>query len=226
MKRSIGESTVARGMAYVCELCDHPFASRQSKCNHKRKFHKQDVTADRALAKEIERMRSAQSECKIETLEATPVHQFNINVFRWEETGYISSGRLRELNTSRDLNAALQELIRLIHFQKEHPENMNVFIPWEGADHAFMYGRQGWQRRDLQNVAKTVTYDAGGLMSGHVEDNDAKYSRRQVTSFDTWYDRLDKVASTFDATLKTIKANSQLVAETLGPLGALPPKGT
>lgn len=148
-----------------------------------------------------------------------------INLFRREDTSFLTDDVLKRLNTRKDMTASLMELIKLIHFNQEHPENMTSFVP-QGSDVAFIQGRNGWQQMPVPDLAEKLTLDAGQVMWGHVEDNDGQYNRQQAKRAEAFYDKLLVPAlkePIVDRAEQVAREHSQVVTDTLKNLGhALP----
>lgn len=118
----------------------------------------------------------------------------NINVFRREDTSYIQNDTLKQLNTNENLDESLMELIKLIHFNKDHPENMNVLVP-NGAPFALVYKKNGWERAPIGQVAEFITYDASSVMLDHIQDYEHQYQQQHLNKFESWYNTIGKVPS-------------------------------
>lgn len=108
----------------------------------------------------------------------------------------------------------------MVHFNPQHPENMNVFVP-DGADHALTRTKDGdWQARELHDAAKLVTLDVGAHMNDHIEEPyEAEYSTAAVQRFDAWYERLGTEKQTIEDTAGTIRTNSHVVKNALSSMG-------
>jgi ABC-type dipeptide/oligopeptide/nickel transport system ATPase component len=148
---------------------------------------------------------------------ATTINNNNttvINVFRKEDVSYIPGDRIKQLNTSDDLNEAVLEVIKLTHFNKEHPENMNIFVP-QGADFALVYSKTGtWERTPLHSAARSITYDAGCVMLDHVTDHEQQYKKKEVKRVEGWYDTLGNIASVIQNAEQVARDNSAIVMQT------------
>jgi hypothetical protein len=143
----------------------------------------------------------------------------NINIFRHEDTSYISGDTLKEFNTSKDLVQKLLELVVLTHFNREHPENMNAYVPkGGGTQDGKVFGKNGWTSLPLHDIAEIMTYNMGQLMWGHVENNEELYKKRQAERVEAMYDMLNTAstrAPIVEGTKATIIENSHVVTSTL-----------
>jgi hypothetical protein len=112
------------------------------------------------------------------TITTNNTNHIHINMFRHEDTSYITDDMLKSFNTSDDdLTKKLVELVVLTHFNKEHPENMNAYVPHGSADGKVL-GKKGWESIPLQTMAELIAYSAGHRMWSHVEDNEVQYKKR------------------------------------------------
>lgn len=145
----------------------------------------------------------------------------NINIFRNEDTSYITGDRIKQLNSNEDLNESLWELIRMTYFNEQHPENMTAFLPKNEnlKNVAMTHGKKGWVHAPIKQVAEAMTFDAGSIMLDHIQDNEEMYKERQLDKFGRWYDTIGKVKSIFDGTEKVIKDNSHIVQDTFASNG-------
>lgn len=223
-----------------CEYCGKHFASRQSKYNHKKKFHingSLDVRMHElqhhlaSVLAEIEHARKITPTCVVHNITNNNTSNIttnnitnnntvtnnnvtiNINVFRRENTAYIQGELLKQLNTSDNLNESLIDLIKMIHFNKQHPENMNIMVS-DGGQFALIYKTSGWERAPIRQVAECITFDAGSVMLDHIQDFEHQYQQPQISMFERWYDTIGKVPSLLDKAEKVAIDNSHIVAQT------------
>jgi len=151
------------------------------------------------------------------TTNTTTNNHFHINMFRHEDTSYITSEQLKSLNSSDDIVKRLLEIVLLTHFNRDHPENMNAYVP-HGAENGKVLSNKGWESMPLQTMAEFITNAAGQLMWSHVEDNEGLYKNRQAKRVEDMYDMLGTPVTRepiIEGTKATILENSHIVAAAL-----------
>lgn len=227
----------------TCEHCGRTFTTASAKSRHRRacdgvpdpmallKAELARLTEENRMLKEANAHLSSSSHALPCTINNTTTNNtnnttthnnnvnvtYNINLFRREDTSYITDELLKRFNTSDDLTSKLLELVVMTHFNRDHPENMNAFVP-NGAEDGKVFGKKGWQTMPLHDMAEMITYDMGQLMWGHVEDNEGLYRKRQADRVEAMYDMLKLPltrAPIVEGTKATILENSHVVVNAL-----------
>ena len=206
---------------HVCSECGHTFSTRQAKSVH-RKRHCNGVPTNpaklEAVERQLEALRAEMAAFKLQqqqqqrtttqhntiigsnntvnnttTINTTTTTTIKMNCFRREDLSFLAHEMVRDLVKQKDLHASLQEMIRLIHFNPEVPQNATVYLPDEKSPHGFCWGKDGtWQRRDALELAKLVMLGAASVMSEHNDEPfHTEYTRAETKRFDTFCEKLD-----------------------------------
>ena len=173
--------------AYMCEICDKQFSSRQSKYQHK-KFCKQKLKIEknnkfdnsfeiirlmeeRLSAKDmiIDELK-AQIEVLLKNQGNNNVHTTNqyilINSFGNENTSYITPKIVNKLIDNGPLTT-IPKLLEYIHFNPEHKENHNVKIPNKKQNYAQIYNGKEWEYRDKRSTIKDMSDRAYNIINSY-----------------------------------------------------------
>lgn len=139
----------------------------------------------------------------------------NINAFGKEDIGHLAHEDIKKFVT-RDLHAALQEMIKLIHYDPSHPENMNVYMSSNGG-HITWKTNAGWQKTDdVRDAANMIMRHSASHLNEHIDEPYAReYSEMQHARFEKWFQNIfvDPATSreTIAMTMDTVKAKSPVV---------------
>ena len=120
------------------------------------------------------------------------VNNVTINNYRIVSTGYVDHAEMVKLIKARNLRESLQHVVELLHFNPEHPENMNAYLSNALAEHGYSFVDGGWAQRPRDDLAKGVMLNAGSLMNEHNDEPFARdFTAGQTERFDKFYDMFD-----------------------------------
>ena len=80
----------------------------------------------------------------------------NVAAYGKEDLSHITDDDYKKI--FKLCNSSVPEFIKLKHFDKDHPENSNVYIPNLTGTHGFMYDGKQWKAIDKQKLI-TCLYD-------------------------------------------------------------------
>ena len=162
---------------FKCKFCHKTFTTRSSRCRHENKYcPKNDFVECEKLTtlmnKKEEMHKTNDYENKIEKLEKKiealmnklQVQQFNYNyvqgnqtnqtnnitVLNYNKTDYDFLSENDILRCFMDNNHCVKKLIEKVHFNKDKPENMNIYISCIRGKYVMIYRDNVWQLRDRQ----------------------------------------------------------------------------
>jgi predicted RNA-binding Zn-ribbon protein involved in translation (DUF1610 family) len=162
---------------FQCKFCDKTFTTRSSRCRHENKYcSKNDFVECEKLTTLMNKKENLNKtddyENKIERLEKKieflmdklQVQQFNynivhgtqnnqtnnINLLNYNKTDYDFLSENDILRCFMDNNHCVKKLIEKVHFNKEKPENMNIYISCMRGKYVMIYRDNVWQLRDRQ----------------------------------------------------------------------------
>lgn len=122
--------------------------------------------------------------------------------FGMEDMSFLAHEIVVNLAKQEDLGKSVQELIKLIHFNPEHPENLNVYLPSKDSSHGYSANVGQWLRRGTNDLANLVISHATGLMNDQMPDrmsddsdtedpNEGEFSEFEIRRFDDYCKSMD-----------------------------------
>ena len=178
---------------FKCDFCDLYFSTHPHKRRHeihyckenpstmKYKIHKLEKEKKK-LEKKIEKMMD-----KMCTINNTTNNNNNtnniivVNNYGKENTDYLTAEKIAQLlNRPYD---SIQELIKMLHFNADHPENHNVKITNKKEPFALVWNDSIWELRKKKKVVKDMV-DKGYTMIDMTHD-DIKKPLKKYVNFQT-----------------------------------------
>jgi hypothetical protein len=160
---------------FKCDFCDETFNTNPSKRRHELHFCKSNESLENKkiykLEKENKHLETEKKklEKKIEKLldKVGTVNNNNtnniivVNNYGKENTDYMTVDKIKKLlNRPYD---SIQELIKMLHFNSDHPENHNVKITNKKEPFALVWNDPIWELRKKKTVVKDLV-DKGYMM--------------------------------------------------------------
>ena len=145
-----------------------------------------------------------------------------INNFRGVDVSHLAHDLVAEMVKRGDLRAALQEMVQLVHFDPEHPENMNAYLadPNHAQGLCFRGGR--WQPKARDELAKMVMFNAAQVMNEHNDVPHGKdFTKKQTDRFDRFYDIIGYDRHPLVETIDTMAKNRHVVENAHPAVSAL-----
>jgi len=141
-----------------------------------------------------------------------------INNFRAVSVDHIDHETIASLIKRGDLRDALQEMVRLVHYDPAHPENINAYLADVSHENGLYFRGGRWCLKPRDDLAKLVMFNAAQVMNEH---NDEPYHReftkKQTERFDKFYDVIGYQRQPLQDTIVTM-ANNRNVVETAHPV--------
>ena len=169
-KKSTNEHT------FKCDLCELYFSTKPNKRRHEIHYCKEVASKDtkiktlekekKKLEKQIEKMID-----KVGTVNNTTNNTQNIivvNNYGKENTEYLTVDKIKKL-LDRPYDS-VQELIKMLHFDTNHPENHNVKITNKKEPYALVWNDPIWELRKKKSVVKDLV-DKGYMMIDTTHDD-------------------------------------------------------
>ena len=107
-----------------------------------------------------------------------------VNNYGKENTDYLNVGIIRSL-LDRPYDS-VQELIKMLHFNTDHPENHNVKITNKKEPYALVWNDSIWELRKKKSVVKDIV-DKGYMMIDMTHDN-MNESNQKYINFQNKFD--------------------------------------
>ena len=163
---------------FYCEFCFELFNTKPSKRRHELHYCKENTSImtnkiktlekeKKKLEKQIVKMMD-----KVGTINNTTNNNTNniivVNNYGKENTDYLTIEKIKKLlNRPYD---SVQELIKMLHFNSDHPENHNVKITNKKEPYALVWNDPIWELRKKKSVVKDLV-DKGYMMIDTTHDN-------------------------------------------------------
>ena len=163
---------------FKCDLCDLYFSTKPNKRRHEIHYCKENTSImankiktlekeKKKLEKQIEKMID-----KVGTVNNTTNNNTQniivVNNYGKENTDYLTVEKIKKL-LDRPYDS-VQELIKMLHFDSNHPENHNVKITNKKEPYALVWNDPIWELRKKKSVVKDLV-DKGYMMIDTTHDD-------------------------------------------------------
>ena len=113
----------------------------------------------------------------------------NVNPYGKENWDYLKDDIL---NIMKGVNSCIPEMVKSIHFNKEHPENHNIHLPNKKLSQIKTYNGHSWDTRNKKDAIET-------LITNLVDRLESEYGdefRNNTTQFiqDLWEKKISPIA--------------------------------
>ena len=183
---------------FSCDFCYSTFSSYAHKRRHELHRCKENVSVKdlkiRTLEKEKKKLEKQIIKMmdKVGTINNTTNNNTNnntqniivVNNYGKENTDYLTVDKIKAL-LDRPFDS-VQELIKMLHFNSEHPENHNVKITNKKEPYALVWNEPIWEIRKKKSVVKDIV-DKGYLMIDTTHDS-MDESNKKYINFQTKFD--------------------------------------
>jgi len=162
---------------FLCDFCNSKFSSYAHKRRHEIHRCKENTTIMsnkiKTLEKEKKKLEKEIGKLidKVGTVNNTTNNTQNIivvNNYGKENTDYLTIEKIKKL-LDRPYDS-VQELIKMLHFDVNHPENHNVKITNKKEPYALVWNDPIWELRKKKSVVKDLV-DKGYMMIDGTHDN-------------------------------------------------------
>ena len=221
---------------HVCDSCDKVFVTRQAKYSHK-KHNCHGANNSATMRAEITVMQQELDAVKLQLASVMAPHSSTTNTttttttnninnnnnnnnnnnitimdFRGVDTSYIAHDIVAELIKRGDLRSALQEMVEMVHFNPDHPENINAYLADAKHEHGLFFRGGHWQSKSRDELAKLVMFNAAQVMNEHNDEPyENEYSKKQTFDFDRFYSSIGYDRKPLSETIDTMAKNRNVV---------------
>ena len=184
--------TTTISKTYGCKYCDETFNTNPSKRRHELHYCKENTSIMTHKIKKLEREKK-KLEKKIEKMldktctinNTTNNNNSNntiivVNNYGKENTDYLTAEKIAQL-LNRPFDS-IQDLIKMLHFNVDHPENHNVKITNKKEPFALVWNDPIWELRKKKTVVKDMV-DKGYMMIDTTHDevsHDSKENKKYL----------------------------------------------
>ena len=161
---------------YSCDFCDSTFSTKPHKRRHELHFCKENtsIMSNKIQTLEKEKKKLEKEIVKLIDKVGNVTHNNNtnniivVNNYGKENTDYLTVEKIKKLlNRPYD---SVQELIKMLHFNSDHPENHNVKITNKKEPYALVWNDPIWELRKKKSVVKDIV-DKGYMMIDTTHDS-------------------------------------------------------
>jgi hypothetical protein len=188
------------GLVYICDFCHLIFKTKPNKRRHELHYCKQNSSIMTNKIKQLEKeKKNLEKEIgklidKVGNVTNNTNNIIVVNNYGKENTDYLTVEKIKKLlNRPYD---SVQELIKMLHFDSEHPENHNVKITNKKEPYALVWNDSIWELRKKKSVVKDLV-DKGYMMIdttyGNINERNNKYINFQDNFEDTKTNIKDKI---------------------------------
>lgn len=189
--------SLSKPKSYMCRYCDKEYTHRQSRlkhennCREKEMFTKDEVIALLAdsknkdklineLQKQIEVLLTKVGNTTNNTNNNTQNNYIIINAFGKENMDYITDNYVKKLLDKENGYNFIPKLLKDIHFNPEHKENMNICIPNKKRSLAKIYDGDKWVLEEKKGTIEKMTDNAYKTLIDNYDENKNKQWKKIV----------------------------------------------
>ena len=176
---------------YRCDFCHLTFKTKPNKRRHELHYCKENNTIMTSKIKQLEKeKKNLEKEIgKLIDKVGNVTHNTNniivVNNYGKENTDYLSVEKIKKLlNRPYD---SVQELIKMLHFDSDHPENHNVKITNKKEPYALVWNDSIWELRKKKSVVKDLV-DKGYMMIDTTFSNTTEKNNKYIKFQDNFED--------------------------------------
>ena len=195
---------VNESKCFVCRYCGKGFKQKQGRYQHEKKFCKEKTedtftknevlellkNKDKLiseLSKQIEVLLTKVGNNNTTNSNNTQNNYIIINAFGKENMDYITDNYVKKLLDKDNGYNFIPKLLKEIHFNDEHKENMNVCIPNKKNSLAKIYNGDKWILEGKRDTIEKMTDKAYKTIINKYDENENK-SWKKIVDDDNYYD--------------------------------------
>ena len=164
-----------KSLEYSCDYCNKLFATKANKRRHELHFCKENVTSKDMKIRKLEKEKK-KLEKKIDKLLDKVGNVTNntnnntnniivVNNYGKENTNYLTVDKIKAL-LDKPFDS-VQELIKMLHFDSEHPENHNIKITNKKQPYVKIRKNDKWELKDKKETLENLVDDKYNILEDH-----------------------------------------------------------
>jgi len=204
----------------VCNYCDKSFKSKQGRQKHEIKCKDVRENEIKKLNDKIKELETIVKETKPTTVNNnnnivnnTQVNYF-INNYGDEDVSHITKRGFLEIFKKRKLS--IPEFIKRVHFNKEMPQNHNVYISNYKDNYALIFTDNKWKIIDKNEILRNLIFNSRDLLETEFDEFKAselkhKMDERSMELFQEYLNNVeeDTIMNGLKETIKLLLYNEK-----------------
>ena len=196
---------------YSCDFCDSTFSTKPHKRRHELHFCKENnsIMSEKIYNLEKEKKKLEKEIVKLidKVGNVTNNNTNNIivvNNYGKENTDYLTIDKIKKLlNRPYD---SVQELIKMLHYDPDHPENHNIKITNKKEPYALVWNDSIWELRKKKSVVKDLV-DKGYMMIDGTHDTIDETNNKYIKFQDNFEDNASNIKDKIEAETEIVIIN-------------------
>ena len=184
-------------LKYSCDFCDSTFSTKPHKRRHELHFCKENTSIMTNKIQTLEKEKKKLEKEIVKLIDkvgnVTNNNTNNIivvNNYGKENTDYLTIDKIKKLlNRPYD---SVQELIKMLHYDPDHPENHNIKITNKKEPYALVWNDPIWELRKKKSVVKDLV-DKGFMMIDTTHDNINETNNKYIKFQDNFEDNASNI---------------------------------
>ena len=184
-------------LKYSCDFCDATFSTKPHKRRHELHFCKENTSIMTNKIQTLEKEKKKLEKEIVKLIDkvgnVTNNNTNNIivvNNYGKENTDYLTIDKIKKLlNRPYD---SVQELIKMLHYDPDHPENHNIKITNKKEPYALVWNNPIWELRKKKSVVKDLV-DKGFMMIDTTHNNINETNNKYIKFQDNFEDNASNI---------------------------------
>ena len=208
---------------YACEGCGKKCSTRQAKYSHKR--HCKLMLAgggNKSVLEELAKLTDALAKLKLGKITINNITTNNngdtiiLNKFGFEDRSMFTRQQIRALIQSGDFKEVLQELIKTMHFNEAHPENMNVYVP--NTKVGFVFRKHMWNQGNAESIVLDVMRNVVEVLEDYRQSvKELKMKKSDLEVFTRFLQNFQWESENITRSMRTLIDHHKMVEQILPP---------
>jgi hypothetical protein len=175
-------SIITLSFEIKCEHCDKSYASKSNLTKHlnickTKKANVEEEVKKLKIENEILKALSNKPTTNIGTQNNT-INNINIQLSAWNDPKLPDNIEEYYRAAVKKVFLAVPSLIKMIHFNEDHPENHNICIKNARNKTAKVYNGKEWETVDQDDLIQTLITDYEQTLEDYAEEKNLKYNAK------------------------------------------------
>jgi hypothetical protein len=171
---------------FACEYCKKIYKTNPSMKRHLKTCKVKKVNIEKELALEKEQVKKLKGELMVaqalnnkpNTTIGTQINNIHITLSAWNDPRLPEDVEKYYREAIKKVFLAVPTLIKLIHFNSDHPENHNICIKNARNKVAKVYNGKEWESIDEDELIQTLITDYEQTLEDYSDEKNLKYNAK------------------------------------------------